>query len=264
MRPSVLARTLADGRRALIGWSIGLAVMVLFNMAFYPSIKGNSQFDDLMDQMPEALRSFVGTESLTSPAGYLDAQFFIFVVPLLFLIFTISRGSDAIAGEEQRKTIDVLLSNPVTRRRVLIEKFESMLLSTTLVGAAFVISLWLSTVVFKMDIGVWPIVRATAGAILLAVFFGAVALLVGAATGKKGLAIAVAAATATLFYFLNSLALSVESLSSLQKLSPFYYGVGSSPTAQPLQIGDAAVLLVGTAVLLAGAILTFERRDLAS
>ena len=40
------------------------------------------------------------------------------MVPLLLLIAAIGAGAGAIAGEEERGTLDLLLSLPVSRRRL--------------------------------------------------------------------------------------------------------------------------------------------------
>lgn len=48
------------------------------------------------------------------------------VAPMLIIILGIALGSDAIAGEEERKTMDLLLSNPISRSRIVLEKFLAM------------------------------------------------------------------------------------------------------------------------------------------
>jgi ABC-type transport system involved in multi-copper enzyme maturation permease subunit len=53
-----------------------------------------------------------------------------FLAPLLFLIFAIGQGSGAIAGEEERGTLDLLLANPRSRVRIVLEKFGALALMT--------------------------------------------------------------------------------------------------------------------------------------
>lgn len=55
----------------------------------------------------------------------------------------------------------------------------------------------------------------------------------------------------------------VEGLTPYLKLSPFYYYISAEPLRNGLDLGHAAVLIGITAVLLAVALLAFERRDLA-
>ena len=124
---TITAKTLRDQRRALIGWSIGVAALVLLYASFYPSIKANAaQLDKYFESLPEALRNAIGTGTISSPVGYLRSEIFSTMGPLLLLILAIGAGARAIAGEEERKTLDLLLANPVTRRTVVMQKFWAM------------------------------------------------------------------------------------------------------------------------------------------
>ena len=44
------------------------------------------------------------------------------MVPLLLMIAAIGAGAGAIAGEEERGTLELLLANPLSRRRLVLEK----------------------------------------------------------------------------------------------------------------------------------------------
>ena len=113
----------SEGR--FLWWSVGLSAINILTILLYPSLADVPEFDEVFETMPEAIaRLFVGdVVSLTSPEGYLNSQLFIVALPIIFLIFTIARGSGAIAGEEERGTLDLLLSLPVRRSQVVLEKF---------------------------------------------------------------------------------------------------------------------------------------------
>lgn len=261
MEPEVLLRSLRDWRRSSIGWSIGIAILVVFNTAFYPSLK-ETNFDEMLEDMPDFAKAFLGEQSLSSPEGFLESQFFLFMTPLLFLIFAIGRGSDAVAGEESRHTLDLLMANPVKRGRVLLEKGSALLISLVGLGVVFLLALWVSALLFDLDIGVVSLTVATAGSVGVAATIGVVALAVGAGTGKKGSAIAVSAAFATYGYLINSLGNQVEGLEAFRPTSPFYYGVGISPLGGSITWADGLILVSVVSVLLVGAVLLFDRRDL--
>ena len=98
---------------------------------------------------------------------------------------------------------------------------------------------------------------------MLGLTFGALALALGCATGNRGLSIGVASALGVVAYFLNALVPLVEVLEPSRKLSPFYYYIGADPLTNGLNLGHVAVLIGLAVVLLAVAIITFNRRDLA-
>lgn len=265
MLRNVFLKTLRDQRRALLWWGIGLAILAAFTIAFYPSIANAPGFDSLLDEMPEAMaRAFLGeVTDLTSPTGYLNSQLFVFFLPLLFLVFAVSRGSSTIAGEEESGTLDLLLSYPVERWRVALDKFAAIVVATLVLAFVFWLALAISAVAIGMEISLLRMAEATLSAALLGMTFGALALALGCATGKRGLSIGVSSAVGTAAYFLNALVPLVEVLEPSRKLSPFYYYMGADPLSNGLNPLHVAVLIGLTLVLLAVALVLFRRRDLA-
>ena len=103
-------------------------------------------FEELMKAYPEGLMALFGAsdlENITSAAGFLNVELFGFMVPLLFIVFAVGLGSGAIAGEEGRATMEILLAEPVDRGRVVLEKSGAMIAATVVLG----IVLWVAMVV---------------------------------------------------------------------------------------------------------------------
>ena len=74
-----------------------------------------------MQNLPDAVKTIIGND-YTSPAGYLRAEFFSLLGPILLLVYTIGGGAKAIAGEEEGRSLDLLLSTPLSRGRVVADK----------------------------------------------------------------------------------------------------------------------------------------------
>ena len=98
-----------------------------------------------------------------------------------------------------------------------------MVVEVAALGFVLWLALWIGAQVFSMQISGANLAAATAGAVLLAIAYGAIAFMLGAATGRKGLAVGVAIAAAVAAYLVNSLATLVDVLVPLQKVSPFYH-----------------------------------------
>jgi ABC-2 type transport system permease protein len=267
MLGNVLTKTLRDQRRALVWWVVGIVATAAMYASVYPSVIANAEtMDRFIESMPEWMRtSFLSASGdYTSPAGYLHTELFSFFAPLLLLVYAIGAGARAIAGEEERQTLDILLATPVSRRRVAIDKFTAMLIGAA--GIAFV--LWASIAVlgplFDLNANLVKLGAAVLSCLLLAVAFGSIALAVGCATGRRGLAIGVGSGIAGISYLLDILIPSVKSLAWLQMLSPFHYYAANEPISKGLDPVHALVLLATAAVAFALALTSFERRDLAA
>jgi len=267
MLRSVFEKTLRDGQRGFIWWSVGLAGLVAMMIAVYPSVRDNPSLDKLLESYPEALRGMVGFGGeldYASGAGYLGIELFSFMVPLLLIIAAIAAGAAAVAGEEERGTLDLLLSTPVSRRRLVLEKLAALTVELVALGAVLWLSLVVGTRAGGMDVGAGNLGAATASAVLLAIGFGAVALFVGTLTGHRSRAIAVAAAGAVAAYLVDSLASLSRVLETLQTASPFYHYAASDPLRhglQPEHVAPLLALIVAAALL---SLLAVERRDFAS
>ena len=262
----ILAKTLRDQRRALVGWTIGMAALVLLYASFYPSIRSNADtLNKYMETLPEALRNIVGRSGdISSPVGYVRSEIFSTMGPLLLLILAIGAGARAVAGEEEGRTLDLLLANPVRRRAVVLQKFWAMVASTSGVGLVLLVSIAVFGPAFGLHIGLVDVAAAVVSAIVLAVGFGSVALAVGCWRGRRAVAVAASTSLAVAAYLLNILAPSVEALSRYQVLSPFYHYIEYDPLRTGFSALHLSVLVAIAAVALALALLAFERRDLAS
>ena len=263
MLRNVFLKSLWEQRIPLAWWALGIAALTVLTVLFYPSIKDSPELDELLGDS-DIMRAFVGdVADLTSPEGFLNSQLFFLMVPVVFLVFAIATGSGSIAAEEQRGTLDILLSNPLTRSEVLAHKFAAMIVSTTALAAVLWVSVVVGVVIVDMDISLARVAEATVSATLLGTFFGALALALGCATGGRGLSVGVSGAVAVVAYFINALRPVVEGIEPTRYLTPFYYYIGADPLTNGLELGHVAVLVGATLALFAIAALTFERRDLA-
>ena len=261
---SVYDRSLFEQRRGIIGWVIGMAFFCLVMLAMYPTIHANASFSKLIEAYPEALRKLFDISDYTTGPGYLRTEVFSFMAPLLITIYAILQGSDFLAGEEERRTIDLLLANPISRRRVVFEKW--LALATGIFVLSFVLELLLGLVgpLFLLHLGWRQLSAEVLGTALFALFGGTFALAWGAATGARGSARGVSAAVAIAMYLLSALAQLVTALKSFEWASLWYHALGGDPLTTGFHYWHLGVVALSIGVLLGAAVLLFDRRDLAT
>lgn len=255
----IVFRGLRDGRRGVLGYGIGLGLMINWVMAIYPSVEG--ELAAYVDAMPDAMKALFGMDDLTSLAGFVHAEIFSLMGPLVFIALAVSRGSATIAGEERDRWLPIVLSTGLGRRRVVAAKAVTIALELLAVGAIVVISLAIGTVIAGGGLSFAASLAATAQLIMLGWFFGSLALAVGAATGSRGLAAAGAAGFALVGYLVDGLANIVTWLEPFEVLSPFHWYAPSNPLVDGMSVGGAVLLVAGSVLAVAVAAATFERRD---
>jgi ABC-2 type transport system permease protein len=265
MLRTVWTKTLRDQHRALVWWSLGLLFTVLMYASFWPSVRENAaQFTQYVQKLPEAIRNLMGGAEFATPEGYVQTELFSLLGPILLLVYAIGAGARAIAGEEETGTLDLLLSTPLARRRVLLDKFGSMVTATFYLAMLTWLSLIVLGPLFDLHVSFGGLGAATFNLFLLALAFGAVAFLVGTATGNKGAAIGVAGGLGVVTFVLNTLSPSVRVLTPFRSLSPFHYYSGHQPLTNGFNGVDILVLFGLSAVALMAALGVFERRDLSA
>jgi beta-exotoxin I transport system permease protein len=262
---TVWTKSLRDQRRALVWWSLGIVLTVLMYAAFWPNIHANAaQFNQYIEKMPEAIRNMMGGADFGTPEGYVQTELFSLLGPILLLVYAIGAGARSIAGEEEAGTLDLVLSTPLARHRFLLDKFGSMASATLYLAVLLWLALAVLGPMYDLRLPLQGLTAATLNLFLLALAFGAIALLVGTATGSKGAAIGAASGLAVVTFVLNTLAPSVAALRPFRFLTPFHSYSSHQPLTNGFNAIDLLVLAGISVVALVIALASFERRDLAT
>jgi ABC-2 type transport system permease protein len=263
MLRDIFPKTLWDQRRQFFWWAVGIIALCLYTAGLYPSIS-TTEFTDYMKALPAAITALFGEAfSLATVEGYLNAYFFDMMGPLIFLIYAIAAGGSAIAGEEERGTLDLLLATPKRRWSIVLQKFAAMVAGTLLLGCFMWFGLAATSLVLNLKVTTSGLALATFSSVLVGVVFGALALMVGCLRGSRGLSLGIAAAVTLAAYVVKTYAPLVPAMKPYQKLSPFYYGNAAKPLTNGLNPEHVAILVGLTAVCLVVSLVAFQRRDVA-
>ncbi|WP_430298087.1 ABC transporter permease subunit [Sinomonas sp. B1-1] len=265
MLTSVFLKTLRDQLRALAGWAVAIAVLVAMYAAIWPSIRDQPSMNAFLDQMPEALRSLFAMSGadMTTPTGYIKIELLSFMGPIVVLLYAIGTGVAAVAGEEDHHTLELLLSTPLSRARIVLEKAGAMAVGTVFLAATMGASLMVEGSWTGMDLPADKVFAAMGHLALLGLVFGGLGLALSAATGRAGLSKGLPAALAVLAYVVNGLGGVVDWLKPVQKYSPLYQYSGHDPLVNGVDWPSAWIALGTAVVLVVLAVVAFRRRDVA-
>ena len=264
MAAELFRRGVRDHRRALVGWCVGIIGYVALIASIFPSIEGSPQLDELIKSYPDVLKSLFGITGagrLTSGAGFLDAELFSFMLPLLVLVLAISSGARTFAGEEDAGRLELVLAYPIMRRSAVVAKGLAVCAEVLVACAAAIAAILLFDAVVGLELSFAHVAGSFAWLVALGLFYGWLALAVGAAYPSRALALGLAAGTAAAGYLVGGLHDLAGWLEPFRFLSPFWL-VGQSPLQGGTDaVGVVVVLVAAIAFLAAGAVLV-ERRDL--
>jgi ABC-2 type transport system permease protein len=201
----------------------------------------------------------MGTD-LSTIEGFLASQLFSFLFPLSLAFFPILASAGAIAGAEERGTIDVLLGNPIPRWQLVVGNFAATAVSLLGIAAILGLFTWVPAVLLDVDLALERTAEAVLNLWPLCILFGGLAMLCSAVFHRRVLAIAVPGAVLVATYFVDALGNLVEKLEDVQPYSVFHhYG---SAIEDGIDWADFGGISLAALVLVLLAVLVFQRRDI--
>jgi ABC-2 type transport system permease protein len=249
-------------RGKILGWGLTLGLLGGYLVSFYSTIaEQQEQLQTLIESYPPELMAFFGgTGELFTPSGFLHIEFFSYM-PIVLGIFAVLAGSGLLASDEEKGTLNLVLSHPISRARLFWGRLCAFL------GVTLVI-LGIVWVAFGIGVAATPEIDFTWGELLLPLLsllavlllFGTLGLLLSLVLPSRGMAAMVDGVLLVASFFITSLAQIDTDLEPFADFSPLtYYQGGRALTG--LNETWLAGLLVAALVFALLAWWRFERKD---
>ena len=256
MSTEVLTKDVRERALPVAALSIGVGLLTIGALGIYSGMSGT--LDDLTKDFPDELMAFMGGDA---PGGYVVGEVFNLIAPLALVAYAVMTGASATAGEEERKTMGMVMGAPVSRTSMLVAKAGGLVLALVVSTGLFLLAAVGAATVFDVGLQAGNVVATVLHLGSLSLFFGAVAMAVGAATGRPSLAAGVAGGVAVMSYLTKSM-LPLADLDRWAELSPWFYYAGSDPLTNGFDPVHFLVLVGLAAGAFAAALFAFNRRDL--
>jgi ABC-2 type transport system permease protein len=234
---------------------MGVLIGPIFNMM-------PAELMNLAEDFPEVLLAAFGGGDMSTPEGWYQIETFGMMAPIALWVVTIVVGARALAGEEERRTMGLLLANPIKRSKIVIEKAWAMVVCAITIGFATFAGVWFGSLLGGLGMDVGNIAATCLLVTLLGLVIGALALVLSAATGRVKVAVFGSIGAAAVFYLAATLLPLSESVAGYAKWSPYYYYLSSDPLVTGMNWGHGAILAGLTLGLVALSVVLFQRRDL--
>lgn len=259
---TLVKHELKQGKPALLIWTAVIAFMLAVCILIYPEME---------TQMNGVSAMFAEMGSFSAAFGMDRLNFGEFmgffgvecgnVLGLGGAFFASLTGISILAKEEKEQTAEFLLTHPVSRKQILIQKLISMLLQIVILNLIIIATALLSI----YAIGEKPDVRSLSLLFLAyfllqvetaAICFGISAFL---SRGSLGIGLGMAA----LFYFLNIIANLTEDAGFLKYITPFGYTESADIIAgKCLNTGYLSAGLIFTVIGIGAGFFRYCKKDI--
>ena len=258
---SVYLKTLRDYRVAILGWGIGMGLVVVSPMASVATLLTTPQAREQLVSLAASFAWNADVVAVDTIGGYATFKIGIFI--FLIAVWPLLAGSRMLRGEEDRGSLDVLLSLPRGRLRVALEKLAAMW--TALLGMGLLIGLlaFAGGQKFGGDFGLGGGLLFGLNLALLCAVVGGLALLISQFTSERGPAAGWTAGLLLIFIVLDMVHRVIPNSEWISRVSPVYYYNLSKPLVPSHGANVGAMILLGTLtlVLSGAAVWFFGRRD---
>ncbi len=261
----IFRRTLYDNRRSILWWSVGIGILAFYVTVVFPLISEFEQFNELLESpIFGALFGDMGELDYTTPEGFLGIEFFTWA-PLVLAVYAVTFAGSIVGGEEERGTLDILLSTPVPRWQVIVEKSAAFVVALVVILAVATLGIVLAVAITpELEIDASRVMMAMLNMIPTVLLMAALTLFLTTVLRSRGQAGGIAAGIIAASYFINSFADMADSgiMKALQKLSFYSYYGPFTVLTRGVQWGNFLLLLAIAAILFGLALFFFQRRDL--
>lgn len=259
---SVYLKTLREVRIAILGWGLGMGLLLYAVLSAVPSLMDSPQARASLVSLAGSYSWIAEPVAVDTPGGYATWKYGFTI--LVIAIWPLLACSRLLRGEEERGSLDVLLSLPRGRWRVALEKLAAVW--TALLGMGLLIALLAfaggqrANANFSLGDALLYGLNVT----LICGVFGSIALLLSQFTRERGTASGVTGGLLIVFIVLDMVHRVIPNTEWVSRLSPVYYYNLSKPLIPGYGTNVGAMLfLLALSVLLNGAALVlFVRRDI--
>ncbi|MDA8188102.1 MAG: ABC transporter permease subunit [Dehalococcoidales bacterium] len=257
---SVYLKTLRDFRVGILGWGLGVGLLMVAVLSAFPSLVETPEARDALVGLAGSFSWIAEPVAIDTPGGYATFKYGFTI--LVIVLWPLLVGSRMLRGEEESGSLDALLSLPRSRARVALEKLAAMWTALLAMGLLIGLLAFAGGSSAGADFGLGGGLLFGLNLALIAGMFGAVALLLSQFTQAS----ATAGATGGLLLLsivVDMVHRVVSNTEWLSRLSPVYYYNLSKPLVTSYGYNSGAMLvLLGVGILLsAWALVLFVRRD---
>ncbi|MBD3196155.1 MAG: ABC transporter permease subunit [Candidatus Lokiarchaeota archaeon] len=262
LRLRLTLQTIKDYWRSTIILTLLFSGMAALYAGMYPA------FEDMMVEMGEsgALDPFAfipGYEDMASYVGFLNIEMYqIFWVLILGIIIGFLAAS-TIAREIESKTIDILLSNPISRKQIIFEKFLGLLPMVLIINFTAMVTIMVITIGLGEELDFWHLTLTHL--ISLPYFFSiiAIGLFISTLFDEKMKASVVTMAIVVAMFIFDSIAEMIPDYEALGLISLKHYfkPYDALKLGEIDLVGNGVLLLVCLFALIA-AIFYFDWKDI--
>ncbi len=265
MSGQIYLQTLRRHWRGALLWAIGLGILANRTILLVPDVEALNQYAKVLETLPPAmLQMFGGVDlSAATPEGFLNLSYFSFL-PLILALYLVPMGLNATLNEEEEGIMDVVMTLPIPRWRLLVERLAGYI--TLLLGMVAICHLMLMAGfrASPFEYNEAAVHAASLNILPASLFLLTLTIMLGTLLRRRPWVLSIIGVVVIGGYFIDVLgrAAATSAFNSLRVISFYAYYNSAEVFRSGLNMANVGVLLAFSALFVGVAVWGWQRRDI--
>ena len=262
----IFRETVRRSWRSAVLLGLTLSVMALYITAVLNDSRIVETFTQMAANLPFLINTLGGGDAafMATPLGLINYGYYSWLI-LAVCGYAVYLGVCVTINDEERGALDVLLSAPVTRTQVLIERllaFAALIALSVLIGHLGLTVTVIFFDSFRQAVDQARLLQGSLNMLPAAWFVLALTAALGAVVRRRSTAATLGGAVVAGSFFVDTFGRNVPDVDGLRAISFLSYYDSAAVLKNGLQMNNALLLLGIAALLISIAVISFRRRDL--
>lgn len=263
----IFKREMKRNMKSLLIWSVILSGLILMMLSLYPQFAADQHaMNEMLDAYPEQLKKAFGMDTINfgTILGFYGVEVYMFTT-LVGSVYAAMLASGILVKEESEKTAEFLLSKPITRADIVVQKLGAVIANLLLFNCALILAslLGFSFTEEEVTYGVYALLALAT--LLLHLTIASISFLLSSVMRKNRNIVSISLGIVFLSYALHIAAGVSDQLSAIRHISFFHYidaaSIIAGETIEPVYIGVMALV---TALCIGVAFVYYQKKDIAA
>ncbi len=223
---NIFLHTVKERRWTIIVYCVSIVLFLWMYISLFPSLqKSIGALEEYMKNFPEGFMKAFGFEidSFSTFEGYLASEQFSFIWPFFVIALLISLGSSFFSGEIEKGTIELLLSQPISRVKIFLGKFFAGVFNLAVFVFISFIAIFPMAEFYNIQYKTREFLKLSLIGFLFGLSVFGISLLASVIFSERSKAIFLVVGILVFMYVLNIVSGLKENLEKLKYFSFFYY-----------------------------------------
>ena len=261
---NIFWQTLKDNKISILIFSFALAFYSALVVSIFPTVEKFGGLEEYWAALPEAMKAFFSAQEIgfTTLEGFLTIEF-VFMWILITAAFVISLAMKFVVKEVEEGTMELLLSYPISRKKLIISRSLAALIGIFVLISATILAILITAHSKGIEVHEFYVIKFGFVGFFLCLVIYSYSLVFSCIFNERSKASFSVIGLTAVFYILDVFAKLSDKVKDFHFLSIFkYYDPQGVLSKGDIYWSGIGILLLISIICFIISLIVFERKDI--